>query len=579
MPAKLVRVVRRVKDRFPKVNPKYAAGGLLAVIMVAQFAYPSDKMLPRTYVGNTAVGMQSVGTIRSDLESRRKLIAIEFNGKVTEFDPAQAGIELKSEETANNLPRLKWSDRIIPLWPFLKMIPKKTVQPVIARDQEKLAAFSATLANNQLKQPVDAFAEIKESRLIITEAKEGEEYSAEAIKQSLTNNDPFYGDRIAMQPVTKPAVIYAKDLQELKKEFDLMVSQTLKISYGNTAKQYDGRTVASWLKVIKDPETSKSSLGINTETFDTVMQDWNREYTVAPGTTQLRTLDNIETSRKNGPAGRTLDTDAIKKQVAEWAKKPVSEPVALAAKTLAPRVVVSRTYSQSSAGLLAKLTYWLETHAGSYQVAIRELGGQGREASHNVAQQTVMASTYKTFLAFVAYKQSESGALDLNAGLVNGKNIEQCIEVMIVKSDNDCPIALGKHIGWAKVDEIIAANGFSNVKLNNYNASGYLNGDKLVNAREQASFLAQLSEGVLINQSNTARLLDYMKRQVYRAGIPAGSKGAVVADKVGFLEGYLHDVGIVYGPKATYALVIMSKGSSWTNISDLALAVYEFMNE
>lgn len=547
--------------------------------MIAQFAYPSDKMLPRTYVGGTAVGMKSVGTIRGDLESRRKLMAIEFNGKKTEFDPAQAGIELKADETAENLPRLKWTDRVIPLWPFLKMIPKKTVQPVIARDQEKLAAFASTLANNQFKQPVDAVAEIKEGRLIITEAKEGEEYSTEAIKQALSNDDPFYGAPIKMQPATKPAAIYAKDLEALKKEFDLMVSQTLKISYGNTAKQYEGRTVAGWLKIIRDPATSVSMIGISPDTFEPVLQEWNKEYTVAPGTTQLQMRDNIETSRKNGPSGRTLDAEAIKKQITEWAKKPVSEPVALTAKTLAPRVVVSRTYSQSSAGLLAKLTHWLETHAGSYQVAIRELGGQGREASYNVSQQTVMASTYKTFLAFVAYKQSESGALNLSAGLVNGKNIEQCIEVMIVNSDNDCPIALGKHIGWAKVDEIIAANGFSNVKLNNYNSSGYLSGDKLVNAREQASFLAQLSEGVLINQGNTARLLDYMKRQVYRAGIPAGSKGAVVADKVGFLEGYLHDVGIVYGPKATYALVIMSKGSSWTNISDLSRAVYEFMNE
>ena len=374
--------------------------------MAAQFAYPSDKMLPRTYVGNTAVGMKSVGTIRGDLESRRKLMAIEFNGKETEFDPAQAGIELKTNETIKNLPRLKWTDRVIPLWPFLKMIPKKTVQPVIDRDQEKLAAFASTLANNQFKQPVDAVVEIKEGRLTITEAKEGEEYSTEAIRQALSNDDPFYGAPIKMQPVTKPAAIYAKDLEALKKEFDLMVSQTLKISYGNTAKQYEGRTVAGWLKIIRDPATSVSTIGINPDTFEPVLQEWNREYTVAPGTTQLQMRDNIETSRKNGPSGRTLDTEAIKKQITEWVKKPVGETVALAAKTLAPKVVVSRTYSQSSAGLLAKLTHWLNTHSGSYQVAIRELGGQGREASHNVSQQTVMASNYKTFLAFVAYKKS-----------------------------------------------------------------------------------------------------------------------------------------------------------------------------
>lgn len=70
-----------------------------------------------------------------------------------------------------------------------------------------------------------------------------------------------------------------------------------------------------------------------------------------------------------------------------------------------------------------------------------------------------------------------------------------------------------------------------------------------------------------------------MKNQVYRNGIPAGSRGAVVADKVGFLDNYLHDVGVVYGAKSTYAIVIMSEGSSWSNIKDLSQAIYDFMNE
>lgn len=145
----------------------------------------------------------------------------------------------------------------------------------------------------------------------------------------------------------------------------------------------------------------------------------------------------------------------------------------------------------------AKLDAWIASHGGRYQVAIRELGGRGREASYNVAQQTIMASTYKTFLAFVAYKQAEAGALNLGTQLVNGKNIEQCIEVMIVVSDNTCAVKLGQHIGWAKVDQVIASAGFQGVVLNNYDSNGNLRGDKLVNAQEQAKFWRSFQAALL----------------------------------------------------------------------------------
>ena len=59
-----------------------------------------------------------------------------------------------------------------------------------------------------------------------------------------------------------------------------------------------------------------------------------------------------------------------------------------------------------------------------------------------------------------------------------------------------------------------------------------------------------------------------MKRNVYRQGIPAGASGTV-ADKVGFLNGLLHDAAIVYSPKGTYVLVILTNGSSWANIAEL----------
>ena len=60
-----------------------------------------------------------------------------------------------------------------------------------------------------------------------------------------------------------------------------------------------------------------------------------------------------------------------------------------------------------------------------------------------------------------------------------------------------------------------------------------------------------------------------MKANVYRQGIPAGANGQV-ADKVGFMDNLLHDAAIVYSPNGTYVLAVMTEGSSWATIADLA---------
>jgi beta-lactamase class A len=75
-----------------------------------------------------------------------------------------------------------------------------------------------------------------------------------------------------------------------------------------------------------------------------------------------------------------------------------------------------------------------------------------------------------------------------------------------------------------------------------------------------------------LSEPSRARLLDVMKRQVYRNGVPAGVNG-VVADKVGFLDGILNDAAIVYSPKGVYVISIMSNGSSWGAIASVARAI------
>lgn len=99
----------------------------------------------------------------------------------------------------------------------------------------------------------------------------------------------------------------------------------------------------------------------------------------------------------------------------------------------------------------------------------------------------------------------------------------------------------------------------------------------LTTTNDLALLLQKLESNQLgLSENSRSRLLNAMSRQRYRQGIPAGV-GVAVADKVGFLDTKLHDAAIVYAPSGVYVLVVMSEGSSWTAIADVASQVNKQM--
>jgi beta-lactamase class A len=69
-----------------------------------------------------------------------------------------------------------------------------------------------------------------------------------------------------------------------------------------------------------------------------------------------------------------------------------------------------------------------------------------------------------------------------------------------------------------------------------------------------------------------------MKSQVWRERIPAGvPSGIAVADKPGWLDNVENDAAIVYGPKSTYTLVIMTTGNSTQPLADLSKQIYDYL--
>jgi beta-lactamase class A len=121
---------------------------------------------------------------------------------------------------------------------------------------------------------------------------------------------------------------------------------------------------------------------------------------------------------------------------------------------------------------------------------------------------------------------------------------------------------------------MIKAAGFKSTNIDN-SGGGYMSST----ASDIAKLLKGFYDGSLLSASSTAYLFNLMENQVYRSGIPAGSPGATVADKVGFLDSWNHDAAIVYGPHTTYILVIMTTNSSFSQIKDLSSQIYNLYSQ
>jgi beta-lactamase class A len=225
----------------------------------------------------------------------------------------------------------------------------------------------------------------------------------------------------------------------------------------------------------------------------------------------------------------------------------------------------------AAAAQLAKNTQTLsqlvQTFATKYpdqvNVVVTDLS-DGATATYKPDQEVVSASLYKLFVAYGIYKRVDEGSLSLKTPLETGQTVDGCLNLMITISDNDCGEALGALLGWAKLDNLLQSQGYTSTKLDNYDADGTLNGDKLTSASDVALLLGRLYRGTLLQSTTSSDFLTYLKQDKINTFLPSGlPAGTTVAHKIGELYGYIHDAGIVYGSKTNILVVLMT--GEWNN--------------
>lgn len=537
--------------------------GVVIILVLAQFFYPGDRMLPFSYIEGIDVSGQ---TKTEAIEKLRRAyadypVAIYMaEDKTPVVSPSLSELNV----VTNHAERV---ERVAYPW-YLRVIPTSLFwvgvygieSPKVAFGDNFLSYVDEKLMPNCRQQPVNATLKAEGGVLVAVPEVSGRSCEKDDVIASLKKIQPNLASKTEVRVRAKqlPADVIEKEAKSVAEVMNSRLVNGVRLSVNNENVTISVNDLLAWLDFA--PHNDTVDVTVNKDRAgEWLNKSVANKVAIQPGTSYITTRDFTEISRQNGSSGRALDiamTTASLQQVVNGKQKQ-AEAVT---KAVPPKEEYTRTYSPSDQGLTALMAHYAKDHPGTYGVSMIELDGRKRRAEYSGDKQFVTASTYKLFVAYELLKQIDSGQRDWSSNA-------DCFNKMISQSDNTCAESFLNSLGLSTVTKDIQAIGLKN-------STFMKNGGPYTTANDQALLLGMIATGQNFSSSNQQRLISAMKANVYRRGIPAGVQGTV-ADKVGFLNGLLHDSAIIYGPNGTYVLSIMTDGSSWANIAELAKAIDE----
>lgn len=539
-----------------------AALGVLLV--VAQLLYPAGRLLPFVEVQGQRLGGKSIADAvkQLDFNYAKAELHVKTDDKTFSKSLEEVGIDVQVWNTARSAARYTFGQRLIPFSSLFIMMNRNT--PMQATfDDERLNYFAAEVQRDGFVGAVNASVAVDGSQVKLVPAQPSKDYPVAKVAETLKKTHFGPKSDVHVKPDTKPADRTDDQVKGLLSEAQRAVDTPLTLKVASEEIRVDKTAIGSWLDFPEDPTTKKLQLGLKADVVKKYLESIQSKVYKAPGTTTVQLIDGREVGRTAGENGRGIDMDKTVASLSGIIQKGEQTTLDVPIAELPAKLVYSRQYSNTDAGLTALLAD-LGSNKG-FGISVMEIGG--RSANVNGDKRFVAASTYKLFVSYALFKEIEAGTMNWSTP-INGRSAQDCFEVMIVRSDNPCARAFGDKIGWQKIEDQMRALGLSSTELS---PSLY------TSARDLALFLYKLENGSLLAPADKAKLVDAMKRQIYRAGVPAGT-GQSVANKPGFIDSYIHDPAIVYGPRGPYVLVIMTSGGSWSAIADAAKQIHTFLN-
>ena len=546
----------------------FGGGGILALLTLVQIFYPVGNLLPFASIDGVKLSgwSKTDATAALDKQYAQTPLAIYFGDSKEAYrnpKPSEIGIGISNEQRVNQT-NYPWYLRIAPaslLWGHWAV--QTASAPSYKHDSATLGIYIGKELGDSCSVPAkNAGLKVVDNKLGLQKSTNGGTCTVADVTSKLAGAQFSLKTNASVTiPVTVvPPAVSNSDAQAVADQVGTGISQGITVTAGSGTVLIPKDQLIGWLDFIV--VEGKLDYVFNADRASAYLGTaLAAKVTVAPGVTKVSTYDFVETSRQTGPSGQALDKAGtlagLKSYVAGATKEVRAATVAVA-----PSISYVRSYSPTNVGLSALMKYYAEAHPGTYSVALAELSGQFRRASYNSNQSFTTASTYKLFVAYSTLLRVEAGTWQWSDQIQGGRDLATCFDDMIVKSDNACGEALLTKIGYATITNEAHAIGCDD--------TSFMGKDGIKTTADDLSLLLGMVQTgqVLGQQSSRDRLIDAMKRNVYRQGIPKGVN-SVVADKVGFMDALLHDAAIVYGPTGPYTLVIMTNGSSWANIAEL----------
>ncbi len=564
-----LRATKKWAGRHPRRFLAYFGGGILALLVLIQLFYPADSLLPNSAIEQVKLGgiskAEAIQTLDDTFNTSK--VSVYFNTSDSAFfkaTPGELGITSSNKERVEALTYPLFL-RLVPtslFWAhaFVNDVEELSYQ----RNSTTLAAFMGGMFDDICHLDVrNATNRVERETIEVVEAYSGGDCDFDELTRTLTAVEPtVQGADVSISGSEIKPTITTKDAQKVADHVTETIKDGIAIDDGKNEHKVPREILIQWLdfaEVEKKLDYSFSAERAASYLGERIASEVEKPV----GTTTVTLKDFAEVSREDGQSGVVFNEAKMLASM-KTALEKNEKVVAVEVDTIAPTIKYNRTYSPSDKGLSALMKAYADTHPGTYGVSLRELSGQRRNASYRATTQYTTASTYKLFVAYSTLLRIESGAWQWTDPINGGRDLRQCFNDMISLSDNECSIAFLKKIGYKGVTDDAHSIGATHTT--------FLGSNGIKSTAEDESLLLSLLETgqILGQQSSRDVWIAAMKKNVYRQGIPKGIPTATVADKVGFLDGWLHDASIIYGPKGTYVLIILTENASWANIAELA---------
>lgn len=207
--------------------------------------------------------------------------------------------------------------------------------------------------------------------------------------------------------------------------------------------------------------------------------------------------------------------------------------------------------------------------SGLGAVVVLAAGSGTTLVEYNPDLQFTAASTYKLFAAYSMFQAVNSGEWTWDQ-LLGEERLGDCLDAMIVESDNYCPEQWLQLYGRETLQQVATEFRLSRTE--------FAPMDYRTTAADMARTIRLLNGTDFLSQTDRDLLMDLMGVQLFREGIPVALESeGLVQDKVGFLDGNLHDVAMIRTEKGDFAMAIMTTGLSWEAVAEAASAVYDYL--